>query len=145
MHPSDLYFILFSYFRNQKVYCISIYTLAYSKEDQKFFSKKSGYELNKMTYREFESWWEHRQWYDSNLLNQKEEYGIRLEFVSALVDFFIKEKNISLDEFYYGYKPLYPWSQKVLKTLDYFLDSTNENIFWEKSLKYRYMKKPNKY
>ena len=86
-----------------------------------------------------------RQWYDSVLLDEKEVYGIKLSFVLELVDSCVKLNKITLDDFYYGYKPAYPWSLDLIEYFDYFIDETNIDIVWEKSPKYKYMKKPKRY
>lgn len=145
MHASDLYLILFSYLRNMQLFCLDVYTLAQNKSKFKFFSKKTGFEMSRMTYREFESWWNDRQWYDSSLLETKEIYGIRISFIPKLVNNFIKNNNITLEDFYVSYKPAYPWCDSVISIFDSFIDHSNEHIFWEKPLKYEYDKKPTKY
>lgn len=145
MHSTDLYLILFSYLRNQEVYCVSIHTIGKFENNIKIFSHQNSYEINKMTYREFESWWEYRQWYDSCLLSEKELYGIKLSFIPDLVDIFIKKQDISLEDFYSSYKPMYPWSDEIISYFDYFIDETNFSIIWQKSPKYRYLKKPIKH
>lgn len=146
MHTTDLFLILYSYLRNNDLYPLDVYTLAISNNNKpKFFSRKTGHELSKMSYREFENWWEHRQWYDSSLLESKEIYGFRIIFIPELVDSFIKLNDISLEEFYYSYKPEYPWSSEILSIFDYFIDITNEDSFWIMSPKYKHIKKPHKH
>ena len=108
MHATDLYLILFSYIRNQELYCISIHSIGLVDKKLKLYSHQNGYIINKMTYREFEEWWEYRQWYDSSLLSEKEIYGIKISFIPDLVESFIKREKISLEDFYYSYKPMYP-------------------------------------
>lgn len=142
MHATDLYLILFSYLRNQKIYCLDVYTLAKERETRKIFSRKTGYSLNKMSYREFESWWEERQWYDSSLLNPKELYGIRLVFVPALVEALVRSNGISLSDFYFSYKPAYPWSSDIIGIFDFYYDESNAEVFWELTPKYKYAEKP---
>lgn len=144
MHSTDLFLILFSYLRNNKLYCLDVYTIAMCDNKAKIFSRKTGYEMSKMTYREFENWWENRQWYDSALLESKEVYGIRISFVPQLVDNYINANSISLDSFYFSYKPAYPWSMQLINYFDYFIDESNEDVFWELPLKYGHMQKPKK-
>lgn len=141
MHSSDLFLIIFSYLKYNDLYCLDVYTLAKSNNSKKIFSRKSGYDLNKMTYREFEVWWENRQWYDSILLDSKEIYGIRLCFVPELVKAFLSSNKINLEIFQLCLKPNYPWNLKIISYFDYFLDESNEDVFWEKPSKYRWYSK----
>ena len=141
MHSTDLFLILFSYLKNNKLYCLDVYTIAKNKLEKKIFSRKSAYELNKMNYREFETWWENRQWYDSALLDKKEIYGFRLSFVPDLVKQYLVMNKINLETFQFSLKPDYLWSKDLIDFFDYFLDESNEDVFWEKPSEYRWYNK----
>jgi hypothetical protein len=146
MHATDLYLTLFSYLRNNEIPCIHLYTAAISESKIKYFYHSYAYNINRMTYREFEQWWDNRFWYDSQLLNSKEIYAIKLTFLPEAVNFFIKKNNISLEDFYLSYKPAYPWSSSIIQIFDSFIDASNEDIFWNKSPHvYTNKRKPNKY
>lgn len=145
MHSTDLFIILYSYLRNQSLYCLDVYTLAEQRSKTRIFSRKTGYELGKMTYREFESWWEKRQWYDSSLLDPKEIYGFRLAFVPELLDSYLSDRGLNMEIFQLSYKPSYPWSSDVISFFENFIDESNEGVFWDKTLMHRYYKAPLKY
>lgn len=144
MHSTDLFLILYSYLRNQSIYCLDVYTLAEQRSKIRIFSRKTGYELNKMTYREFESWWEERQWYDSSLLEPKEVYGFRLVFVPELVNNYLLSQDIDMEAFQLSYKPAYPWSLDLISFFESFIDESNEYIFWDKTILHKYYRNPPK-
>lgn len=120
---------------------MDLYTISKNQSEKKIFSRKSAFDLNKMNYREFESWWEDRQWYDSALLDSKEIYGIRLSFIPDLIKEYLTLNKITLDEFQLSLKPDYIWSEDLIKFFDYFLDESNEETFWEKPNKYKWYNK----
>lgn len=133
MHATDLYLIIFSYLRNYKLPCLDLYIVATSNNKIRYLYRNSAHNLNKMTYREFELWWENRQYYDSQLLEHKEIYSIRLTFLPEALIYFTKKHNISLEDFYLSYKPAYPWSCDILTIFNFFIDFTNETAFWKKN------------
>jgi hypothetical protein len=141
MHASDLFLILFSYIKYKRIYCTEIYTLcrgSKSPNSYKFFSNKTSFEFLKMSYREFENWWEHRQWYDSILLEEKDLYGIRIVFVPELIEIYLKQNNITLEDFYFSFKPEYPWSEDIIDFFNFYIDAFNEGVFWDKPNEYKF-------
>ncbi len=146
MSTSDLYLILFSYLRNNKIYCHDVFTLLSTESGIKFTSRTSGIEMTKKTYENFEDWWLYRQWYDSCLLESKVIYGFRLMFDKDIFISFLKSEAISMVEAQLSLKPMYPWSEQIISIFDRLVDETNEDVFWEDAHMYSWShkKKPKK-
>jgi hypothetical protein len=146
MAASDLYLILFSYLRYNKLYCHDLLTLLSSDSGVKFTSRTAGIEMRKKNYENFDEWWSYRQWYDSCLLETKTTYGFRLIFDKDVFSNFVWENQLTMVEAQLSLKPAYPWSNKIISIFDRLVDETNEEVFWEDAhpLAWSHKKKPKK-